>query len=336
MTPSLLRIAVCVASAWLAVGAAAQNDFEFYPRWGIPQGGTEIQVFLTSPYGHFAAPQVFFDGVPSPRVTPVSSNTITAVTPPHAVGIVAITVVDNGGTLRALGSFVFEPKLEPILIPIALKPIDAAYGTRWASTISVYNDSDESIPIEREICYFFGSPRVCSQPARRVAPHASLDIEPRSNWPAEPAMFVLTPADQADHLHFTVRLHELSRSPNGPGTQIPVVRERDFQRTQVWLTAVPNTLGYRSTLRVFSDSLDVTVRVRDEATGELLLERSNSRWIPTDTGTFGTATFTDLLTADSVRSHAKVRIEAQSSRPVWALLTLTENDTQEVQIFTPQ
>jgi hypothetical protein len=37
-----------------------------------------------------------------------------------------------------------------------------------------------------------------------------------------------------------------------------------------------------------------------------------------------------------VRSHEKVRIEVEAGSPVWALLTLTDNESQRVQIFTPQ
>ena len=50
----------------------------------------------------------------------------------------------------------------------------------------------------------------------------------------------------------------------------------------------------------------------------------------------GTVTLSDLLASAAVRAHANVRIEVESQSPVWAMLTLTDNETQHMQIFTPQ
>src|SRR5258706_11828822 len=95
----------------IATTAAAQNDdFHYYPSFAEPQGGAEIHIQTNSPYGlpRFTAPQVFFGDVPSPRVTLVSAYQATAVAPPHPIGIVSVTVRDNGALLKSLGQFVFE------------------------------------------------------------------------------------------------------------------------------------------------------------------------------------------------------------------------------------
>lgn len=152
-------------------------------------------------------------------------------------------------------------------------------------------------------------------------------------------MILLPPADHAGNLHFTVRLRETSRDPDGPGTEIPVLRTKDFQRTQVWLPSIPTSARFRATLRVFTTSDVVTVRVRDDATGELLSERETRRYHPTDGGSFGALTFSDLLESAVVRTREKVRIEVESPSSyltVWAMVTLTDNESQRVQIFTPQ
>jgi hypothetical protein len=332
-----IRFALCGLAVLLAHGAAAgPNDIDFSPRSGDPAGGTEVRIRATSIYQRFTAPQVFFDGILSPKTTLVDEVTITAITPPHPIGIVSVTVVDGGITFGSNLPFVFAPELEEIVIPLALNRVEASHGTVWLSEISVYNDSDVSVPIDPEICYNFGTPVLCHTAARRVEPHSSLTIEPRATHAGYPSMFVRPPAAHADRLYFTVRLHELSRNPDGPGVEIPVIRSRDFQSKQVWLPATPTGACYRSTLRAFTRGVNVTVRVTDPATGELLAEQRIYRSLPTDIDSFGATTVSDLLAAPGVRSHGKVNIEVRSTSPVWALLTLTDNETQQVQVFTPQ
>lgn len=325
-----------------ATTAAAQNnDFHFYPGSAEPQGGAEIEILVNSnTYIRLtAAPQVFFGDVPSPRVTLLNAYEVTAVAPAHAIGVVSLTMRANGALLTSLGQFVFEPKVEEIIIPIAFQPISAAFGTRWVSDISVFNDSDDSVAIAPELCSSLGRTFVCDKPVPRVPPHSSMRIEPWSVYADYPAMILRPPADHASNLHFTVRLRETSRDPDGPGTEIPVIRTKDFQQQRVWLPAIPTSTRFRATLRVYTRAGAVTVRVRDNATGELLSEREARRYFPTDSDPFGTLTFSDLLESAVIRAHDKVRIEVESPRddlPVWAMVTLTDNESQRVQIFTPQ
>lgn len=339
VTSALLRrAALCTLTLFFASGAAADSDLDFYPSSGTPKGGTEVHVHAkTGRYWRFSDPQVLFGGIPSPNITRVNDSTIIAVTPPHEVDIVDVQVLDRGG-VYTVGTFVFVPELEQILIPIALTAVDGGRGTRWISEISVYNDSDERVPIDPQICYSIGSPRFCSRPVRWVEPRSTMKIEP-PEWTGHdhPAMRLWPPAEQADRLSFTVRLHELSKGAGGPGVEIPVARARDFKHKQVSLPSVPTALsGYRSTLRIYSSDPEVTVRIRDEETGQILEEYRLERGAPTDVDLFDTATLHDLLSSPAVRAREKVRIEVEARLPVWAMLSLTHNETQHVLLFTPQ
>ncbi|HXA16613.1 MAG TPA: IPT/TIG domain-containing protein [Thermoanaerobaculia bacterium] len=334
-----MRLIPGIFLALLATTALAQNDdFGFYPNFGPPEGGTEINIHASAnTYLRFTAPQVFFGDVASPRVTLVDAYNVKAVAPPQPIGAVAVTVRDNGALLHSLSQFVFEPQLEEIIIPIALQPTDASFGTRWVSEISVYNDSDDVVPIDSELCSVALVGIVpCSKPPRRVQPHSSMSVEPLSAYASQPMMWLLPPADHADRLHFTVRLHETSRDPDGPGTEIPVIRSRDFQKTQVWLPSIPTSSRFRSTLRVLTEGYSVTVRMMDDTTGQLLSEQTVQRSFPTDGPSLGMVTFDNPLAAAVVGAHERVRIEAESQSPVWAMVTLTDNESQRVQIFTPR
>jgi len=330
-----MRLLTFALLTLIAAAASGQtNDLYCYPNYSVPEGGIEVTIQSNQRH-QFKAPQVFFGDVSSPRVTLVNPDIVKAVVPAHPRGLVALTVRDGDVVLRTFSPFAYVPVREEILIPIAFQPIETN-GTRWVSDISAYNDSDDTISVDVEQCNFIGLWTDCSQGARRVPPRSSMRIEPRYTSVNQPAMFLLPPANQADRLHLSVRLRETTRDPDGPGTEIPVVRSRDFQKTQVWLPAVPVSVHFRSTLRVYSRGSQVTVRVKDDATGELLKAWTANRLIPTDSDPFGTATFPGLLEAAEVRSHEAVRIEVESGLPVWALLTLTDNESQRVQIFTPQ
>jgi len=330
-----MRLVIASLLTLIAAAASGQtNDLYCYPNYSVPEGGIEVTIQSNQRH-QFKAPQVFFGDVSSPRVTLVNPDIVKAVVPAHPRGLVALTVRDGDVVLSMFSPFAYVPVLEEILIPIAFQPI-VTNGTRWVSDISIYNDSDDTVSIDPEECNFIGLWSYCSQGGRRVPPRSSMRIEPRFTSADRPAMFLYPPTDQADRLHLSVRLRETTRDPDGPGTEIPVVRSRDFKKLQVWLPSVPVSVRFRSTLRVYTRANFVTVRVKDNATGELLKEWTGRQFSPTDSDPFGTLTFPGLLEAAEVRSHEKVRIEVESWLPVWALLTLTDNESQRVQIFTPQ
>jgi hypothetical protein len=330
----LLRTLSCLLLTLLTSAAFGQSsDIYFYPGYAPPEGGTEVHIVANGSL-RFTAPQVFFGDVPATRVTLVSSTLITAIAPAHTVGFVSVTVHDNGATLSSPSQFAFAPVLEEILIPVALLPTGASYGTRWVSEISVYNDSDDTVPLDPELCSFLGRPYDCSQSVRRVPAHATMVLDPVAY---RDTMLVHPPADHAARLHFNVRLRETSRDPDGPGIEIPVVRGQELEQRQVWLPSIPTSARFRATLRVLTRSYSVTVRLKDEASETVLYEWEIPHPTPTDSDPFGTVTLNDLLTSSAVRARARVRVEVEAHGiPVWALLTLTDNETQRVQIFTPQ
>jgi hypothetical protein len=338
-----MRYAAVVLLALLATSAFAQSDdFTFFPYSTGPSGGDEITITARGSV-RFFAPLVFFGDVKSPHVTLVDATHIKAIAPAHAIGAVPLTVRDFGvDTLRTNLSFGYTHDLESILIPIALQPTGASQGTRWMSEIVVYNDSDVSVPIDPEVCFFIGAPFDCGQPARRVPPHSSLRVEPGSANADYPDMFLAPPVDQAGSLSYSVRLYEMSRDPDGAGTEIPVIRWNHLQATKIWLPSVTTSVRFRTTIRIYTSGGGVVLSVRDAVTGDVLAQREKLLNFPTDAPRFAVVTWNDILSSPEVRAHDRVRIEVQSAGAgwdlgqVWALLTLTDNDTQRVQIFTPQ
>jgi hypothetical protein len=168
---------------------------------------------------------------------------------------------------------------------------------------------------------------------------------PRS-WPAHGTMrltgrgdvnypygFVHPPVQDADAIHYSIVVRELS---TGRTTTIAAVRERDRRNGRMVFPGIANDSGHRAALRIYSGAPRIVVSIADAATGKVLDVRTFTQLIPTD---FGNPTFLttvqDLFSTPEVRSHDRLDVIVDAGSHNWALLTLTDNVTQQVTAFTP-
>ncbi|HEX3070803.1 MAG TPA: hypothetical protein VHX14_19695, partial [Thermoanaerobaculia bacterium] len=129
------------------------------------------------------------------------------------------------------------------------------------------------------------------------------------------------------------------------GVEIPVVSDLDYAAT-LRLVGIPTDARFRSTLRVYAYDAGnfgpVTLRVRDNADGTLLATVPVAlRAAPQ--GGEGLFPAAAQLSLDPIiaplRSHALLRIDIADSdaiRPVWGFVSITNNQTQEITLVTPQ
>ena len=311
----------------IALPAMGQQpfSFSFSPNYGSLAGGDAIQ--LTVKPAIVGTPEVFFDGVPATRVTVVDTQTLTAVTPPHTEGAVVIQLRMNGASIDSFPYFAYARPRETILIPVA-NEIRGGYGTHWTTDIRVFNDSDETVTLTPNYCFSIGAYFPCSSDLV-VAPHGTLQVPPRGS----PEMYLSPPSDVRDKLHFSVQVRDESR--DDIGTEIPVVSS--FRKERTVLLNVPVSDQARSVLRVYDAGWTITVRIYDASTGDLLTQQIVVyRNHPSETFRFS-YTFFDLLADPAVRNHQRVRIEIEEPDSfLWAMLSLTDNTTQHVTIFTSQ
>ena len=315
--------------------AAALPTFTIDPQRGPASG--HLRVHLHSQGFVFQQPKVIFDTTPALSGVEIAGlNDAYAVSPPHAVGPVDVFVVQNGIAYHSPNTFTYVGPEEEILVPIAVDAAPGAYGARWTSEIWVHNDADQAVRVTPEFCYGIGNVFPCSRTPVAVPPHVTTALPMRSTYEPEPWVLLYPPADLADQLHFTVRLRDANSEPAGGGTEIPVVRTRDF-RKRIVLPGIANSDRFRGVLRVYTRDAAIAVRVFDAATGEQLDARPIERFHPTDIDSFGTVTIHDLLTTPLVRAHERVTVTVEApSQGAWALMTLTDNTTQHVAAFTPQ
>jgi hypothetical protein len=266
----------------------------------------------------------------------VSNVDLLVMTPAHKPESVTVTVWQNGQQFSTIEPFGFGIT-EPVLLPIAIDSLPGANGSRWATEIWVHNDADHAVPIDPEYCFFIGVPVPCSRPVTRIAAHSSTRITGRGT--AEfPYARLFAPVQDVDALHFSILVRNVAGEANGPATEIAAVRRRDLRNGRVVLPGIANDSRYRATLRIYSGAFEISVSIADAATGEVLTTRTIRRFFPTDMDTFSLETIHDALGAPELRGHERLDVIVETSPydRYWALLTLTDNVTQQVMTFTPE
>jgi hypothetical protein len=162
---------------------------------------------------------------------------------------------------------------------------------------------------------------------------------------AHTGAFIYVPSRMARDVITKVRVHDTSRDDAAFGVGIPAVSALDFAAT-VRLAGIPTDARFRSTLRVYAyDARNfgpVTLRVRDAADGTLLATApvALNALDPSDAALFPASA---QLSLDAIiaplRSHPRLRIDITDSdavRPIWAFVSITNNQTQEITLVTPQ
>jgi hypothetical protein len=330
-----------------------------FPSSGPPEGGTKVLIrgagfsdncIICSP--PFAAPEVLFDGIHSTDVTFIDSSTIEAVTPPHVPGSVSVTVRQMDGsdpnfdTLE--NGFTYEGQVydayDPILFPIFSPPVFGQSGTEFRTTAELWNRSLNQ-PVS-----FFGLDTSCTLIDPSILPETQFTLPPRqeqalnlfpecSQWPAR--LFLVPKGDKS--LAGSLRVWEVSRQSENHGVEIPVVRREDFDEESIALVGVPTDPKFRLTLRIYG--LNQGAQVVNVFFGGRLVQVpmywSNSVFVPSY------AIFTDFTPEPGQPPFPeKLNVLVEAPRgpggavipgtPLWAFISVTNNETQHITTITPQ
>ena len=237
-----------------------------------------------------------------------------------------------------------------VLLPLYIAhPAGGAYGSLWSSELVMHNGS-QLLTYGIETC----RPSGCTADGRadeELLPNETeAGLPVRYPAPANPvagAVLWLVPentaSDTAENVAFNLRVVDLSRSATAAGTEIPVVREHDFRTSMVHLLNVPVDARFRVALRLFEMNLDqanFTVEIFDQS-NDMLLSR---RQIRTSTGgvapqgyTPGFAEITDIGAGAGSATRLRVQITAETpGAAFWAYASITNNDSQQITLVTPQ
>ncbi len=230
---------------------------------------------------------------------------------------------------------------EPVLFPIAYSG-PGALGSRWQTEIAFRNDNDE--PLSTFESWFDVFPPAVNSVNDRRPPARTNGVITTFT---EPAGFIAhLPRREAPDVWFGTLIRDLSRQAEALGTEIPVVRERDLFDRPFQLLNVPTDPRFRVALRLYDLETElapraITVRfmsmTSDDviATKEVALQK-----------TIGPrpayAAIGDLVGAyPELAGKGPLRIEIDpdvipGQRTMWAMVSVTNNETQHVTVISPQ
>ena len=297
VVPRLARGESELAKQTLVVRDSDTLDISPY---AIPTTGGRVQVAAKT------ATNITIDGVAA--TFKQFGSVVFVDAPPHAPGAVDVAVVQGTRTNVAKAALIYydpndaDPVLfEPILFPIAFEGAGAS-GTQWITENSVwvgamtFRDAIQTGLIRND-----------SQPWGKV-------LYARRNS-ASPSSLTL----------FASRYREVSRQPDNPGIEVPVVFERDFRDSRLWFTNAPVGTNLTATLNVWS--LDAVSDITYSA--GLTPIRVPTAKVPGTNLYFGSAAITQ-------QTGNLVEVGSETSLPrIWAMITYTNSTTpHEVTIVT--
>lgn len=358
------KAALSAALLLVAATVAAQlHIVSISPSSAPVAGGTPVDIQIAGPVAPCPIltppPQVVFDTTQVKGEIQVG-GLLRAVAPPHPAGTVDIRVQICGNpelvASRAFNYFAPGPpdpaSFERVLFPVFFFG-PGAQGSLWVTTALAFNDG--TAPVEMANPLFEGDPvcpAVCGCSARK-------DLQPRetnaicSGFAYPGGIILYAPRTAADDLEYNLRIRDVSRSTESAGTEVPVVRERDLRSGRIVLLNVLAEQRFRTTLRVYDvqgrDGVQVRMQIyRSDSPDGALVDRVVTLSQPIRDIIFDPfpsfpayAYVPDPVLEVPVASPTSgpYRIELTALAPLdrfWAFVSITNNDTQQVTVVTPQ
>lgn len=349
MRPTIIFSALLLATS-LSAGPVITS---VTPNRGPVDGGTKVTIkgsgfsnncIVCSP--PFATPEVYFFETPAASVTLIDANTLEAITPPHLPATVPVRVHQFDGsepfTLQDAFSFEGNPNtaFDPILFPIFTGPVRGQFDSEFHTRARVWNQ-DLFNPVRLygvdTNCYLFTPTHDPLMPFNLQQSGAEQVLLPDCSTSIGRLFWV---PKGTDTLAANLRVTDVTRQASSHGVEIPVVHRNDFSEERISLLGVPIDARFRNTLRIYS-----------LARGEVLInlsigEEGRQVWLPAAQSWFEPAvlTFTDFpLPAQMPPGQQTIRVVVDAPRggvnipgtPIWAFITVTNNETQQITTITP-
>lgn len=214
-----------------------------------------------------------------------------------------------------------------MLIPVA-GSTPGQFGSVWTATVSAYSTR--------------GSFAVVSNCPRGIV--CGYDYYFKAHTPTAlmvnagaSGAFLYVPKDDVNDCDFVVHVRD-DKHPADSNVDVPVVRQSDFH-SSIRLLDIPITSGVRPTLRVYGNAPgSVTVTVSDasgQQVGTIPLQLAGGTYTYNGFLIYP-ATAADPLTAFGYQtSDVMLDITSDSGSPIWAFVSVTNNDTQHINLIVP-
>lgn len=314
------------------------------PSLGRAVGGTVVDILTDVNYcpdspQTCTPPAITFGGVAATNVTAVDGTHFQARVTAHAPGAVEVRVAGGSVNRSSYAFRYYDPAAPPlpslferVLLPVVYNG-PGAFGSAWMTEPTLKNGNAYAVEPWRAIGDLTSLP-----------PAKALSFEPGS---APAGVFVILPRESAPMIHFNTLVRDLSREPSAWGAEVPVVRENDFRSTPLDLLNIPTDPRFRLTLRMYAlGSVPALVQLTFYAMdgGGVLDQRFvNLVSAAPCMGPFACgsdrpsyAAISDLQPLLGSAGRIGIDVEPLSGLPVWAFVTITNNDTQHVTVISPQ
>jgi IPT/TIG domain-containing protein len=292
--------------------------------------------------------QVFFGDTPAGSIQYFDATRIQAFLPRHLPGPVDVTVsqFDGSSTLPDALTYTgrIEEEFETILLPIYTPPARGAFGSEFHTIARAVNKTNppgatvqlygvdlscvQSMPADSGVFTITGGPAVAVQ-----LPICS----------TSPGRFLYVPKSQAAFLTMNLRVLDVTRQTASQGTEIPVIRAARMSTDTIVLAGVPISNRFRTMLRIYAFNPHplfgpaivyvTTVGAPQTVTlqpGRTLFEPAYAELtnfpIPTDRPDAGTI---NVIIEQPTGDFA-------GGPPMWAFITVTNNETQQITTITPE
>jgi hypothetical protein len=251
--------------------------------------------------------------------------------PPMAPGPADVVIQTEGGTFTVRQAIVFydpaaavnESLFERFLVPVSLNA-NGAHGSVWRTDVSMMHPARVSTNLVP------------------LTPGEPVELTDGAIPNDDRGFFIIVPRQRADDLVFSAFIRDVSREDDRFGTELPIVRQRDFRAGAIDFLNLPIGAKFRSALRIYAlekniEGVSAYLTASDDISGgfsRVELQGSDDR----DRPAYGIVS--DLQRTDYPgrlpEGRYRLRISGPLSVRIWAMVTVTNNETQEVTIITPQ
>jgi hypothetical protein len=250
----------------------------------------------------------------------------------------------------------------PVLVPVFFAG-PGAFGSQWGTELTVMNGSDDrltSVPF-----IFACGSHICFA---GLTPHSAMTVSahPMDGIHRLTGYFINFRADELASAAFALRVFNRSNAALDEGERIPVVPATLFRESEIQLLNIPaEDPRFRVTLRVYAlpgQIAAVSLRMFEDTAGiagdlrppsTLLSERLitlqapptplDHDTIPGEPPTpLPSSALVDLSlpAADPLPdngTHYYLSLKSETPGvPIWAMITVTNNETQRITVITPQ
>ena len=278
------------------------------PPAGPVDGGTQLTITSPRPYQSFDPLHITIGGTPVNAYARLNDFTLVLTTPPHAAGPVDVQIESvSAGVQLATAVFTYydphDATPDPFVFTSILFPLDysgpGAFGTDWRTeNVMETPDGKTKLPVTSSLSG------------------------------------VVVPFVRGTTVYANSRIRDVSRSAQSGGTEIPLVRENDF-RDHLRLLNVPTGKNFRALLRVWTIGEPVDkfyVNIDQIPT----LVAMTAALTPGQGGLrYGTFDLTPFLDPGNDHLDISAGIFNPAAR-IWGMISITNNDTQQVTIVSPQ